>query len=704
MNREQAREAAKDRIEEVLRDLYGITDTRKNFRCIAGTHEDSTPSMGYDRNQKRAHCFSCGVSWDTFDLIGHWYKTADEREKFRKTYDYLGIQVDAPERSHTQSEAAQLYDTTQSIREAAERPSEALEAPEKATADYTEYFTLCAERIQDTDYWKGRGLSLETVQRFRIGYDPKWRPVNVPNAVPASPRLIIPTGTGSYTARDTRKEIPEAARSYKNQKTGPIRNEGKPPNMFNIGALAEKSPVFVTEGETDALSILEAGQHAIALGSVAYVKTFLEAAKGKQHRKEPLLIALDHDPAGEKATRELITELAALHIPAYDARTIITQGKDPNDALIQDPEGFRAKVSAWAKDPAKESYQGQTAAAYLQGFVNGITESVNTPYIPTGYPLLDYVLDGGLFEGLYFIGAISSLGKTTFIVQMADQIAMQGNDVLFISLEMGRSEIMAKSISRLTLDIAQEQGGNLRNAKTTRGITTGSRYPGYSEEEKKLISDAVQQYAKYAGNLVIKEGIGDIGTAEIRNYIQMHIQATGRRPVVMIDYIQILAPPEGYERASDKQITDRNVTELKRISRDFKVPILGISSFNRESYNTAVSMTAFKESGAIEYSSDILIGLQYFGLPKHGSTSTEKKDNAEKIDEARRSNPRQVELVILKNRNGQVGNRIQYDYHPLFNLFRENGKRCAEYERNGSRPDHGWIQVVEGNTPEEAGY
>ena len=50
--------------------------------------------------------------------------------------------------------------------------------------------------------------------------------------------------------------------------------------------------------------------------------------------------------------------------------------------------------------------------------------------------------------------------------------------------------------------------------------------------------------------------------------------------------------------------------ELKRLSRDYKLPLIGISSFNRDSYTEAVSMKSFKESGAIEYSSDVLMGLQ----------------------------------------------------------------------------------------------
>jgi replicative DNA helicase len=61
---------------------------------------------------------------------------------------------------------------------------------------------------------------------------------------------------------------------------------------------------------------------------------------------------------------------------------------------------------------------------------------------------------------------------------------------------------------------------------------------------------------------------------------------------------------------NDNQNMDKNVMGLKRLGRDCKIPIIGISSFNRASYKEDVSMSSFKESGAIEYSSDVLIGLQ----------------------------------------------------------------------------------------------
>lgn len=283
------------------------------------------------------------------------------------------------------------------------------------------------------------------------------------------------------------------------------------------------------------------------------------------------------------------------------------------------------------------------------GFIDGIADSVNTPYISTGFNKLDDVLDGGLYEGLYIVGAISSLGKTTLITQIADQIAQGGHDVLIFSLEMARAEIMAKSISRHTLQQVLNNGGDIRNAKTTRGITTGKRYENYSKTERELINGAIVAYNQYAEHIYISEGIGDIGAEQIRETVKQHIIFTGNTPVVVIDYLQILAPYS--ERATDKQNTDKTVMELKRISRDYKTPVIGISSFNR----------ANKESGAIEYSSDVLIGLQLKGAGNKGFD----------VNEAKKKIPREIELVILKNRNGSTGDKLGFKYYSPFNYFEE---------------------------------
>ena len=83
-------------------------------------------------------------------------------------------------------------------------------------------------------------------------------------------------------------------------------------------------------------------------------------------------------------------------------------------------------------------------------------------------------------------------------------------------------------------------------------------------------TDRMLRYALEAA-----EGVGDIGVTAIRERIARHIDMTGKTPLVIVDYLQIVAPYN--ERATDKQNMDKAVLELKRISRDFKLPVIAVS-------------------------------------------------------------------------------------------------------------------------------
>lgn len=324
-----------------------------------------------------------------------------------------------------------------------------------------------------------------------------------------------------------------------------------------------------------------------------------------------------------------------------------------------------------------EQYKGANAKDSINSFIKGIKESVNTPPTSTGFPLLDEVLSGGMREGLTVIGAISSLGKTTMVQQIADNVAQSGRDVLFISLEMARTELMSKSISRETLIEVLENGGNIRDAKTSIGITDASKHENYSKDEKQLINTAIERYNEYAGHIYIVEAFGQIGFQDVRELVKIHHEKTGQAPIVIIDYLQIMKPDD--PRATDKTNTDKAVNGLKQISRDFKTTIVAISSLNRESYNRPMSLTAFKESGAIEYSSDVLIGLDF----------TKMLDDANEMDfeEEKDKVPRNITLTILKNRNGRTGKRINYLYDPRFNYFEEDDyyKKPRKNEKQSKR-------------------
>lgn len=646
MDRQEARDQLKGQLRAYVE---GITKKSKGANmyvcplCGSGTGNHSTGAFSI-KDGTSWKCFRCNEGGDIFDLIGMYEGIVDHSEQLKRAGELFGISID-PYRDTAQED----------VREYQNQPKNEQYAYSSIhTTDYTQFFLQANRDIEKTSYH--RGLSMETLNRFKIGYVESWRHPKAPNA-PTSPRLIIPTSRESYLARDTRDQIPEEQKPYTKSKVGSI-------HIFNAKALQTATkPIFIVEGELDALSIIEVGGEAVALGTTTKVKSLLELLKAKKP-EQPLILSLDNDEAGERAYKELSEGLQGLSIPFYRLNPA-GEYKDANEALQGNREALRQAVEEAehiqdeAEQAQKEAYLNTSAAHYLQSFIDGIADSVNTPYIPTGFKKLDAVLDGGLYEGLYIVGAISSLGKTTLITQMGDQIAQSGQDVLIFSLEMARAEIMAKSISRHTLQQVLNSGGDIRNAKTTRGITTGKRYENYSKAERDLINGAIVAYSQYAEHIYISEGIGDIGAEQIRETIKQHILFTGNTPVVIIDYLQILAPYN--DRTTDKQNTDKAVMELKRISRDYKTPVIGISSFNRANYSVAVTMEAFKESGAIEYSSDILIGLQLKGAGKKDFDA----------NEAKKKNPREIELVILKNRNGSTGDGIELQYYPLFNYFKE---------------------------------
>lgn len=659
MDRETAREQLKGNLRSYVEKITRKSKGANMYVCpLCGSGEGHNGTGAFSiKDGISWKCFSCNKGGDIFDLIGEYEGIADHTEQLKRAGGIFGITIDSYTREDfSPAPAYQKQDKTEQYTHSNIHTNTYTQQPQTAGADYTDFFSQAHSHIEETDYPQRRGLSKAVIDRFKLGYVAEWRHPKAPNA-PASPRLIIPTAKGSYLARDTRAEIPEEQRAYSKSKVGTIQ-------LFNRKALQEaKKPVFIVEGELDALSIIEVGGEAVALGSTTKVKSLLELLKA-QKPSQPLIIALDNDTAGQKASEELIEGLKGLSIPYYRLNPC-GEYKDANEALQKNRADFSQAVAdaehiqEEAEQAQREAYLKNSTANYLQSFIDGIADSVDTPFIPTGFKKLDSVLDGGLYEGLYIVGAISSLGKTTLVTQIADQIAQSGTDVLIFSLEMARAEIMSKSISRHTLQTVLETGGDLRNAKTARGITTGKRYIDYNQTERDLINSSILAYSKYAQHLYISEGVGDIGAEQIRQTVAKHTLYTGKTPVVVVDYVQILAPHS--ERATDKQNMDKAVLELKRLSRDYKTPVIAISSLNRANYNTAISMEALKETGGLEYGSDCVIGLQLKG-------AGEKNFD---VNEAKKKTPREIELVILKNRNGRTGDKLEYKYYPMFNYFEE---------------------------------
>ena len=566
------------------------------------------------------------------------------------------------------------------------------------------------ENKQALSYIQSRGLSIDTIKKYRIGYaagghneilkdykdnQAKSRKAHLYKYI--FPYIEDNTDKLTYFMSEIvdRKQIDDYNSKYRklNGLTAPIFNE----RYIKAGADAPEV-VYITEGVYDALSVEEVGGRALAVSGTAH-RRFLELCK-KYKPNTTFIISLDNDKAGVAASDKIKDGLDSLDI-GYIVKTAAS-GKDFNESLQSDRKNFEefirqttpeaAAAARELEEQEKEAYiQCAAAASYLSDFLKSIEASKTATYYSTGIKELDKILDGGLYAGLYFVGAISSLGKTTFCLQIADNIAAAGQDVLIFSLEMARKELIAKSVSRHSLLEDVKQNNDTKSAKTTRGILTGSRYKDYNKTERKIIEDALISYSKYANNIYIHEGIGDIGVEEVRETVERHIRLTGNKPLVLIDYVQILAPHN--ERASDKQNTDKAVLELKRLSRDYDIVIIGISSFNRDNYTQPVSMGSFKESGAIEYGSDCLIGLQYFGMDYDESEG--EKDRLKRvrgifkdvIKESKQGEPIDVQVKVLKARNGLKGDTV-LKFYPKFNYFTDT----KEIEK--VRPDtHEFISI-----------
>ena len=387
------------------------------------------------------------------------------------------------------------------------------------------------------------------------------------------------------------------------------------------------------------------------------LKSYLKSDAGKPYTSRTLSLAFYND---NELRHELQENLADL-----DLKYTVLNLKNLTNSRLSYLEAMQKELDKALKiDEIRVSIDRTSVEKNLRKFMFEF-ESPSKP-ISTGFENLDDALGcGGLRDGrLYAIGAISSLGKTTFALNVADNIASSGEDVIIFSLEMSTKELVSKSLSKIMLKMDHN------NVKTAINITDKGEWEK-DKESVELLNEAIKKYSDSAKHLHVLEGTGDIGVKEIRDYID-NFQRVGCLPrVVIIDYLQILHPYK--DNFSDKQNIDKNITELKRISRDFNLAVIIISSFNRGNYLTEVSFESFKESGSIEYSCDVIIGLQ-LEIPEQvydSSESGKKREILKAIKDAKLCYPRKVELIILKNRMYKAWSKINFEYYTKHDYFKE---------------------------------
>jgi replicative DNA helicase len=550
-----------------------------------------------------------------------------------------------------------------------------VEEPEKAP--------IKGEGLDPIAYLKGRGIEPAAAARYGWGWNPSTK------------RIVIPWIGCDYYHID--RAINEAV---KPKYTKPARDLVGAQPIFNAAA-AECPAVVLVEGALDAWCALMAMNEGggspmpvIATGGTGSRDVLNYLAK--LNYKGVVVPGFDNDEpkadgtrAGEDAekklreqARELGLKVATQHV---DYGTDPKEVKDLGDVFAKKGAGAVAMlitnaINAAAAEQEQLEEQRLREDEKALGIVDcdeALRKFFNIEERPivyeTGFERLDKAMNGGIRAGqVHTLGALSSLGKTTFLVQIANNIAAAGHPVLFVTIEESATMLMAKSLARLQFAISKEPVSvfDIGDPKFRQRLALED--PRY-----RALFDAYDQYrAEIMPNMFYRQEVAQPTVFDVQEAALALKRRTGQMPVVFIDYLQLLKEPDQY--TTDKRAVDVNMMQLRQFAATTGAAIVTVSSINRSSYTSGVEFESFKESGAVEYGSDVVIGLQ---IPKeiitaaHDAATTENAGKAavrEGVKAIKEQEERPMELVILKNRNGRVPRKgIKYKFNAPACAFEE---------------------------------
>ena len=263
------------------------------------------------------------------------------------------------------------------------------------------------------------------------------------------------------------------------------------------------------------------------------------------------------------------------------------------------------------------------AASRNKGSVTGI---------PTGFLDLDYRTAGMQPSDLVLIAARPSMGKTAFVLNIAQHVAFKQNKTVAIfSLEMSKEQLVNRMFSLESNIDAQ----NLRTGQLN------------DEEWEKLIESAG---VIGKSNLFIDDTPG-ISVAELRSKCRK-LKLEKNLSMIIIDYLQLMSG-SGRSESRQQEISDIS-RSLKGIARELSVPVLALSQLSRaveQRPDHRPMMSDLRESGAIEQDADVVMFIYRDDYYNH---DTEKKDIAE--------------IIIAKQRHGPIGT-VELAWLPKYTKF-----------------------------------
>ena len=263
------------------------------------------------------------------------------------------------------------------------------------------------------------------------------------------------------------------------------------------------------------------------------------------------------------------------------------------------------------------------AASKMKGSVTGI---------PTGFLDLDYKTAGLQPSDLILIAARPAMGKTAFVLNIAQHVAFhQNKTVAIFSLEMSKEQLVNRMFSlESNVDAQHLRTGQLND-----------------EEWEKLIESAG---IIGRSNLFIDDTPG-ITIAELRTKCRK-LSLENNLSMIIIDYLQLMS---GSGRSESRQQEISEISRsLKGLARELNVPVLALSQLSRaveQRPDKRPMMSDLRESGAIEQDADIVMFIYRDDYYNH---DTDRKDIAE--------------IIIAKQRSGAIGT-IELAWLPKYTKF-----------------------------------
>lgn len=262
--------------------------------------------------------------------------------------------------------------------------------------------------------------------------------------------------------------------------------------------------------------------------------------------------------------------------------------------------------------------------------------------VPTGYNDLDDKTSGLQASDLIIVAGRPSMGKTTFAMNIAENVAIKSKlPVLIFSMEMPGEAIVMRMLSSLCrIDQLRIRTGKLADEDWPRISSTIS-----------MLSDAP----------LFIDDTPSLSPAEMRARARRLAKEHGQLGMIVVDYLQLMQVP-GFNENRTAEISEIS-RSLKGIAKELKVPVIALSQLNRGLEQRADKrpvMSDLRESGAIEQDADLIVFIYRDEVYNEGSPD---KGTAE--------------IIIAKQRNGPIG-KLRLTFMGQYTCF-ENFTRQPNY-------------------------